>query len=81
MTAYFDPIIPVGDMANWEITTDLQTLQVNLPNVPSSSSRRKTRRIPFIGVDIPWSTITCGRCEEHGHNQKTCKNLFPANLH
>ncbi|KAH9727978.1 hypothetical protein KPL70_008858 [Citrus sinensis] len=57
---------------NWEIIADVQTSQVNPPDVPSFSSRRKTRRIPSICVDIPRSTITCGRCEECGHNRKTC---------
>ena len=42
LMAYSEPIIPVGDMANWEITADVQTLQVNPPDVLSFSSCRKT---------------------------------------
>ena len=67
---YSELIIPVGNMANWEITADVQTLQVNPPDVPSSFDCRKTRRIPSIGEDIPRSTITCGQCRECGHNRK-----------
>lgn len=79
--AYFELIISVGDMANWEITVDVETLQVNPPDVPSSSSCQKTQKIRSIGEDIPRSTITCGRCGGRGHNQKTCKNPLPVNLH
>lgn len=42
VAAYSEPIILVGDMANWKIAEDFQTLQVNPPNVPSSSDHWKT---------------------------------------
>ena len=52
VAAYSEPIILVGDMANWKIVEDFQTLQVNPPNVPSSSDHWKTWRITYVGEDI-----------------------------
>ncbi|KAH9680511.1 SWIM-type domain-containing protein [Citrus sinensis] len=65
---------PVGDVADWEVTDEIQEMQVYPPVEAPPPGRRKELGIPSAGEDVNRRTVRCGRCHELGHNRKRCKN-------
>ncbi|KAH9655138.1 SWIM-type domain-containing protein [Citrus sinensis] len=74
VTAYAQPVEPVGDMADWEVPEEIRAMKVNPPIEAPLPGRRPELRIPSVGEDVDRRTIRCGRCNEVGHNRKKCKN-------
>ncbi|XP_052299813.1 uncharacterized protein LOC127903144 [Citrus sinensis] len=74
VTAYAQPVDPVGDMAYWEVPEEIRAMKVNPPIEAPLLGRRPELRIPSVGEDVDRRTIRCGRCNEVGHNRKKCKN-------
>ncbi|CAH9148602.1 unnamed protein product [Cuscuta epithymum] len=74
--AYKGVIYPLGDYTAEDIPEEYENWVVNPPvSEKRTSGRPKNKRIPSIGEFV--SRQTCGRCKQHGHNQKTCNNPIP----
>ncbi|KAH9786100.1 SWIM-type domain-containing protein [Citrus sinensis] len=74
--AYAQPVEPVGDVADWKVSDEIQEMQVYPPVEAPLPGRRKELRIPSAGEDVNRRTVRCGRCHELGYNRKRCKNLI-----
>ena len=74
--AYAQPVEPVGDVADWEVSDEIQKMHVYLPVEAPPPSHRKELRIPSTGEDVNQRTVRCERCNESGHNRKRCKNFI-----
>ncbi|KAH9794536.1 SWIM-type domain-containing protein [Citrus sinensis] len=77
--AYAEPVEPVGDMTDWDISEEIQEIRVNPPIEAPPHGRRPELRIPSIGEDVNRRTVRCSRCNQPGHNRKRCKNLIVSN--
>ena len=76
MTAYAQPVEPVGDMADWEVPEKIRAMKVNPPIEAPPFGRRPELRIPSVSEDADRRIVRCGRCNEVSHNRKRCKNLI-----
>ena len=74
VTAYAQPVEPIGDMTDWEVLEEIRAMKVNPPIEAPPSSRRPELKIPSVGEDVDRRTVRCGRCNEAGHNRKMWKN-------
>ena len=69
---YSTSVFPLDDKDNWDVPAEIRNICVKPPN-----SRRPAGR-PEIGRYKHGSEIkiqnSCSRCQQKGHNRKTCKN-------
>ncbi|KAH9750661.1 SWIM-type domain-containing protein [Citrus sinensis] len=68
--AYAQPVEPVGDVADWEVSDEIQEMEVYPPVEAPPPGRRKELRIPSAGEEVDRRTVRCGRCYKLGHNRK-----------
>ncbi|KAL3527399.1 hypothetical protein ACH5RR_012055 [Cinchona calisaya] len=79
MKAYNEMIHPVEDVKLWP-DIEVEPLTVLPPELRRRSGRpRKTRRReqgepPAVGQSRRSTTLRCSRCEQYGHNKRTCED-------
>jgi hypothetical protein len=64
--------MPIGDKDNWRVTEDIKNVIVLPPNTRRPAGRPKKGRFKHA-YEIR-NQFRCGRCQEKGHNRRTCKN-------
>ncbi|KAL5554646.1 hypothetical protein UlMin_042047 [Ulmus minor] len=77
---YRGVISPIPHISSWSIPQQISDFDLQPPDVQTVTRRRRKRRVPSIGEELP--TPKCSRCKERGHNHATCQNpiaLHPAN--
>ncbi|KAL5558468.1 hypothetical protein UlMin_034679 [Ulmus minor] len=76
---YRGVISPIPHISSWTIPQQISEFELQPPDVRTVAGRRRKRRLPSIGEELP--TPKCSRCKERGHNRATCQNpiaLYPA---
>lgn len=69
-------IIPVGNKIEWNLSSDVKSITVLVPNKKSSSCPIETRK---KATHEKSQVVKCGICGESSHNRKTCKDSLPFN--
>ncbi|CAH9088755.1 unnamed protein product [Cuscuta epithymum] len=76
LNAYSGVVYPLGEYSVDDIPMEDRNRVVKPPiSDKKTAGRPKNKRIPSKGEFV--SRQTCGRCKQHGHNQKTCHNPIP----
>ncbi|XP_050222638.2 uncharacterized protein LOC126672724 [Mercurialis annua] len=74
LLAMYDGVVyPMPSQNNWDIPTEIERIEILPPIGKIPAERPKKKRI-----NGPLETINpskCGRCDQRGHNRKTCRNL------
>ncbi|XP_050208954.1 uncharacterized protein LOC126659644 [Mercurialis annua] len=74
LLAMYDGVVyPMPSQNNWDIPTEIERIEILPPIGKIPAGRPKKRRI-----NGPAETVNpskCGRCDQRGHNRKTCRNL------
>ncbi|XP_022154400.1 uncharacterized protein LOC111021677 [Momordica charantia] len=72
ISAYAEPILPVGHMSEWKRPADYQPIPVQPPRLVKRAGRRRTQWIASTGERRVVNK--CSRCGTSGHNRQTCTN-------
>ncbi|XP_058099681.1 uncharacterized protein LOC131244031 [Magnolia sinica] len=77
LSTYNESVYPVRDMSEWEIIDGFKEYcaKIKPPGQKRPSGRPKKLRIPSRGEES--KTLKCGRCNQSGHNRRTCKFPIP----
>ncbi|XP_022895212.1 uncharacterized protein LOC111409391 [Olea europaea var. sylvestris] len=72
---YNEIVFFVGNPNEWIVPKDFENIVVLPSNQKRSCGRPTEKRFRFVVEDN--ITVKCGRCDESGHNHRTCSSLVP----
>ena len=72
LCTYADPIMSVGNQADWTISAEIAFIKLLLPANRCKCERRKICRIP--SADEEKIRVKCNRCSQISHNHQTFSN-------
>ncbi|KAM6599512.1 hypothetical protein CsatA_019121 [Cannabis sativa] len=72
MSTYEDSILPLGEATSWNIPEDVKNITVHPPKYKRPAGRPKKDR--YKGAMDTKTKVKCGKCNQKGHNRRSCKN-------
>ena len=72
---YQDIVHPLGSSSGWDVPEEISSRIVEPPMTKCKPGRPKMKMI--LSQDEETQTIRSSRCEQYGHNRKTCSNPIP----
>lgn len=76
VAAYKETVYPLGNKETWEIPESVSCLRVNPPEGRIRAGRPKKKRYKAFWEKEKCTVklIKCSRCDQVGHNRRTCRN-------
>lgn len=83
VAAYKEDVYPVGDKEDWEIPENVKSVIVYPPKGRVRVGRPKRNRCKAQWERIikakTYKPTKCGKCNQIGHNRRTCRNPVNSN--
>lgn len=74
VAAYKETVYPVGNKDTWQVPEQVKSLIVYPPEGRIRVGRPKKRRCKAHWERNGKTQVQCGKCNQMGHNRRTCRN-------